>query len=612
MGVEPEAVLVRTVKLITGIDTGCPALGGTAVTRPEENRHPVPRQIAGFFHRLAAGSGGNTDLDRRYQAVRRIFTDYYRQAGPQQFLAERWPVIQTARDPETAARAVTEVWAPEVAMSDDQIFPRWQLTEVKENPAPYRPTEVTVPLNAMYGLPEEVPAHLPADLREEWERVKDLPDERFFDYDHPVVLFSPDSQHELVGCLTELDRDLAFEKQQGVLPPDHRLIVPVSVSVTHPRIDRLTGQWLAWVLRQKRYEHLRILILTEENTAKLKQAIGFASAIPAVFSVVGKYGNHFNVLKYCQLLLEKTDGVRASFKLDTDEGTRTRELKAARGTTWFEVLCHPWWGGTGRDWTGREVYLGVNEGEYINEKDFTAKPYAECLREPDVKVPKSYLDSTIFFNKGFAHARATALYNRRVAGLEDFISHPVVKGGGYGIDNQALKRFAPFTFSEVGRAEDQQFYLAGLAAGNAAIFHPDLRIAHYKQSAATTEHTTEVSRFVGDLYRLVIFQHIVEFLGVKERIDPMPGVFAGRLARAQAFFNLLYKSYSYFAEGKPQHGETLYQRGLVELGQLEAQIDAGEIKRRWDAEQREWKRFVQAADAAPTEAIRKVLKEIEI
>jgi hypothetical protein len=612
MGVEPEKVLRETVRLIMGIDSGIQALGGTAVKKPEEIKHPVQKEIARFFHQLVANETSGSDLHKQYGRVKHVFMDHYQQNENAAFLEQRWQVIQKSKDPEEMSQAITEIWAPEVALTDEVIFPQWQLSDVKENPDPYKPEEVMVPLNAMYGLPEQVPGELPPEIKDEWEKVKDQPDEVFFDYDHPVMLFSDDSHHELISCLNDLNQDIAFEKQEGTFQPDFRLIVPVSVSVTHPRIDGLTGRWLAHILKEKKYEHLRIIILTEGNVTRLKQVIGFKSRIPAVFSVIGKYGNHFNVLKYFQLLLEKTDGIRASFKLDTDEGSRSQDLKKATGQTWFTTLCHPWWGAIAKDSTGREVYLGINEGEYINEKDIKAKGYAACLREPDVKEPGSYVDSNIFFNKSFAHARATALYNKKVDKLEDAISHPVVKGGGYGIDTTALKKFTPFTFSEVGRAEDQQFYLAGLAQGNAGIFTPDLRIAHYKQSAATTEHTTEVSRLVGDLYRLIIFQHIVGFLGVKERIDPMPGVFAGDLARAQAFFNLLYKSYCYFSEGKAQHGKTLYQRGLQELGELMDQIDSGKIKQRWDAEQEGWKEFVQAAGAAQPEKIKKVLKEIEI
>ena len=117
-------------------------------------------------------------------------------------------------------------------------------------------------------------------------------------------------------------------------------------------------------------------------------------------------------------------------------------------------MCHEYWGGTAEDARGMPVYLGVNAGEYINERDIKTFGYENSLRKPDVKFDGNFIGADIFFNKGIAHARATALYNQAAGRLDDFISHPVVKGGGYGIDNYSLRKYVPFTFSEVGRAED--------------------------------------------------------------------------------------------------------------------------------------------------------------
>jgi len=317
-------------------------------------------------------------------------------------------------------------------------------------------------------------------------------------------------------------------------------------------------------------------------------------------------------LKYFQLLLDKTEGYRAGFKLDTDEGIRSHDLHAATGKTWFQTLCHPYWGGSARDDQGRPVYLGVNQGEYINEKDIHAFGYANCLRKPDVSFDGNYQGPAIFFNKGVAHAKTTALYNHEVDKLEDFCSHPVVKGGGYGIDNIALRKHIPFTLSKVGRAEDQQFYMAGLSGGNRGIFAPDLRIAHYKQSVATTENATEVTRFLGDMFRLVIFQELVAILGVKDDIDPMPGVFAGELARLQAFLSILYKSYTYCAAGETPKGDLLFDRGLKELQALIREIDSGNIRSCWQNEQKDWEAFIQSVDACDREQLATTLRSLEV
>ena len=94
----------------------------------------------------------------------------------------------------------------------------------------------------------------------------------------------------------------------------------------------------------------------------------------------------------------------------------------------------------------------------------------------------------------------------------------------------------------------------------------------------------------------MIFNEIVDFLGLKSRVDPMPGVFAGPLARIQAFFSIVYKSYGYFAQGDAAMGEQIYQRGLTELKQLTGESDAGKIGSGWQKEQADWEDFIHAVD----------------
>ncbi len=318
------------------------------------------------------------------------------------------------------------------------------------------------------------------------------------------------------------------------------------------------------------------------------------------------------LLKYFQLIFEKTHGIRAGFKIDSDEGIRSRDLYEATGKTWFQTMCHPYWGGTALDERKEAVYLGIIQGEYINETDIRALGYPNCLRKPDVSFDGNYHSPEIFFNKGVAHSKATALYNQEAETVEDFLSHPVVKGGGYGIDNSALRRYVPFSFSEVGRAEDQQFYMAGLAKGNRGIFTPDLRIAHYKQSVATTESSTEVTRFIGDMFRLVIFKEITKLLGIKDKIDPMPGIFAGSFARMQAFCSIIYKSFIFCTKGETEKGELVYNRGLAELQTLIHEIDSGKIRKDWETEQRDWERFVEAVDTIEKGLLSVAVQDTEV
>jgi len=595
MPVHAEKVLKETIARITGLKKGYPPLGSIKVENGESETQNI---IADFFKNIIGQSAVLKDarLIKLYNRLKNDFIRFYSISRNRLFLEERWKILTSLDDNNLSAKAVTEIWAPEVSIADEDILPKWKLSKVSPNKKPYKPEEVVLQVNGLYSLPDSIPEFLHRDIRDEWNRVIDIPDDVVFDYDHPVPIFSPDDSHELISCLNELDEEIGFEKTQGIFRADYKVPVVLSISVTHPRIDRLCSMWLRNIMEEKHYKNMRFYYLSEGTTGNIKKALDFYPRRKAVFSVSGKYANHFNTLKYFQLILEKTHGIRTGFKIDADEGIRSGDLQAATGKTWFQTLCHEYWGGTAEDARGMPVYLGVNAGEYINEGDIKTFGYENSLRKPDVKFDGNFIGTDIFFNKGIAHARATALYNKAAGRLDDFISHPVVKGGGYGIDNYSLRKYAPFTFSEVGRAEDQQFYLSGLAKGVNGIFTPDLRIAHYKQSLARSESTTEATRFLGDMFRLVIFQEIVGFLGVKDLIDPMPGVFAGELARIQAFFSILYKSYSYCAKGETYTGDLLFERGLKELQGLIDDVESGRIRQQWEIEQNDFETLIDAID----------------
>lgn len=608
-----KKIFFETIERITGLNDSTP-LGGIGIEVEGDNI--IQNTIASFFKQiLRRGKTENAvdhellaRLEKLYEEAEQCFLSFYSAPENYSFLRQKWEEFETARDDELRAGILTEIWLPEIGLEDDAILKRWRLSQVKANPHPIRPDEVTIQLNALYTMPEELPESLPNHLAEEWERIKSNLN-RIADYDHPVSIFADDSSHELITCLTELDRDIAFEKEAGVLPKDHRLLVLISISVTHDRLDSLATSWIEWLLREKRFEHLGYLLLSEAAITRLKEELLKKNI--SVFSVFGKYAKHFNALKYTQLILEKGYGIRGGFKLDTDEGIRSEDLHRARGRTWFQTLCHDLWGGTGVDCHGREVELGINEGEYIKGTDIDEFGYAASLRMPEVKYPPSFISSSIFFNKPFAQARGTELYNR-FDRLDDHISHPLVKGGGYGISNDALRRCTPFTLSEVGRAEDQQFYFYGLTKGLRGIFHPDLRIAHYKSTVATSERKTAATRLLGDMYRLIIFEHLVSLMGVKDDIDPFPGIFAGGLARAQAFFTLLYRAYEFCTKGEEENARFLLTTGIDELEELKEEIASGKIKELLEEEARQWREFVDIVEKLDADEVRSVLDDMII
>lgn len=608
-----EHLFQKTLGAITGLEPDVDApLGGVSIDDVAEDSPLLYR----IFHRAAGReeyigkesgqeefgeegrvrSSAENLLWKAAEKGKEIFCEYYSREENSDRAKKALAVLEDPKTtPEEKAKAVSGIWAPETEMSEEEIIRRWRLAEVKPNPHPLNPNEVVLQLNALYTRPETDPhgnpaGYIPRNQRATARSVLADPGRKLADYDHPVHLFEEDEKHELIRCLRELDEDISFEKEKGVLPKDYLFPVLLSLSVTHSSLDAPCKDWIMDKIRSLNLSDISVFVLTEKTIEKMK---GKVEGGPyTVFSVFGKYGVHFNALKYSQLIMEKAYGIRAGFKLDTDEGIRSRDLFAETGKTWLTTLCHSLWGGKARDWRGREVELAFNLGEYTNSKDIDALGYSKAMREPDVKASPCAGNNDLFFNKGAAHAKATALYNRFNI-LEDHISHSVVKGGGYGITNEGLRRYRPFTFSLVGRAEDQQFYFTGLSAGARGIFHPDLRIAHYKGAVASSERKTEASRFLGDMYRLVLFQHLVEIIGVKEDIDPMPGVFAGSLARAQVIYHLLYKASSYFSSNRKELGDELLQ-GWGELHNLIKQIENGEIIELLKGERKQWEDFVKA------------------
>lgn len=604
----------KTVAAVTGQDPQITIpLGGTAVSDIPLSSSPGPALYETFTWCVNGGTDNrlpsNETLRKAAERAESVFCSFYEKEEHAEKAREALTLLNDpAVSNEEKANIISEIWAPETAMDREEILRRWKLTEVRPNQKPIKPTEILLQFNALYTLPE-APENVPEIYRKQAATAVMDPGSKIADYDHPVHLFEGDENHEVINCLRELEEDLAFEKKQKVIPADYRMPVLLSVSVTHRNLDAPCGAWLLERIKSLGLTHMRVYVLTEQAVDAVKEE-ALTEAV-GVYSVFGKYGVHFNALKYTQLLFERAYGTRGGFKLDTDEGIRSRDLFEVTGKTWLQTLCHELWGGTAVDWRGKPVELAFNLGEYINEKDIDRLGYKQAMREPDVKGPSSPINGDIFFNKGYAHAKATALYNE-FSGLSDTVSHTVVKGGGYGITNHGLRAVVPFTFSLVGRAEDQQFYFSGLAGGARGIFHPDLRIAHYKGTVAESERKTAVSRFIGDMYRLIIFQYLVAELGVKEDIDPMPGVFAGELARAQAFFHILYKALQYVNNGDTKSAETLIGEGWEELENLMEAIDSGKIKRQYASEREEWKRFISAASSVRPEKMRSILEQFVV
>jgi hypothetical protein len=597
-----KEIMFEAIEHVVGFNNKRP-LGGTPYHNTTSGKSG--QTVSDFFHSfLTARSADGLMFEKQASRAINSFVEFYSKESNYPCLIQMWEKFNNTTEDNVKAEILMKIFVPELDTTDSEVLKKWKLHDFLPNTKPYKPDEITIQLNSLYTLPEEIDERVPANITRPWYKISKENLTHIADYDHPVPIFAKDKHHELITCLTEMDQDIAFEKEKGVFNKDHKVIITLSISVTHAELDQIASRWVEWLIEEGHFFNLSIIILSEFNIKIIRDRL--LQSKSEIFSVFGKYAVHFNALKYSQLLLEKAYKIRAGFKLDTDEGIRSSDLYRTTGKTWFQTLCHNYWGGTGKDSNLNDVYLGVNEGEYINSVDIDTHTYPKAYRMPEVKIPASFINQQIIFFKGYAQGYVTKLYNTFL-NVEEGVSHPVVKGGGYGIDNHALKRFKPFALSHVGRAEDQQFYFSGLSKGIRGIFHPDLRIAHYKQSVQTSETKQKGTKFLGDMYRLLIFSHLITIINVKNEIDPFPGLFAGELSYFQYFFNLMYQTLCFSSKNNEEISSYLLETGLPELEKLIAEIESGKIKNKLEEEQQMWNNFVTTVDNLTTDEVKPIL-----
>jgi hypothetical protein len=87
----------------------------------------------------------------------------------------------------------------------------------------------------------------------------------------------------------------------------------------------------------------------------------------------------------------------------------------------------------------------------------------------------------------------------------------------------------------------------------------------------------------------------------------MPGVFAGVLARAQAFFQLLHRAVVFFHEGKGENALLLLSEGMETLCFFEGLIDSGEAEKEIAREAGLWKEFIEKTDRCTSDEVKRAM-----
>ena len=404
-----------------------------------------------------------------------------------------------------AAEAST---APDIMA--ETILHRRRLQAIEPPAAPLRApaTELLFTTNALICPPLDPGSpDIPDDHRAAGRRFADSP--QSFWYDHPVPLDARPEENEILYGLASLDRALAAECANGTLPPDSRIDLAMSVSVTHPGMEATGFAYVRDIIRQHLdLRHLRVFLFDEDRCQAMVRCLcPDDSAAAEVFGVNGAYGRHYSFLKAILLVWQMAVNPKArfTFKIDLDQIFDQAALKRHTGRTALQAIANPLWGGVARDHAGRRVDLGMLAGGLVNEGDAADGLFIPDVRRPDSDAVTAPLTSRRLFCPQWPQAISTeAEIMQRAPGFQ----RVHVTGGTTGITADALRRWRPFTPGFINRAEDQAYALSALGDG-ACLGHlhaEGLIMRHDKQAfAARAIAHASAGKAIGDIERLLLF-----------------------------------------------------------------------------------------------------------
>ncbi len=415
-------------------------------------------------------------------------------------------------------------------------------------------------------------------------------------YDHPVPIGVRPEHNEILYGLEGLDKAVDFEKRQGTISKESRIVCVLSVSVTHEGLQKHVKEYLEEELKkEKDIRHLDVYVLTEADTIKMIENILVpvtenlaekkdTNQLYRIIGVDGEYGRHFSFLKavaaFWQVFIDPEK--KGSFKIDLDQVFPQEELVRQSGFSAFEHLKSPLWGADGTDSDGNEVCLGMIAGALVNEEDIE-----QSLFTPDVRFPADEIraDELIFFSTlpqalSTEAEMMTRYGSNHLDGINRCIQRIHVTGGTCGILIDKLREYQPFTPSFIGRAEDQAYLLSVLFDTDKSrlrYVHKDgLIMRHDKKSfAGDAIKMAATGKLISDYIRILMFSYYVRALpwnfdDIKDTIDPFTGCFVSRIPLTIVYLRFALKAATFFTEDdkqKNQQGLDFIQNGIARLHQ---------------------------------------------
>lgn len=512
---------------------------------------------------------------------------------------------------------VLDVENPEKDIQELRDKRRLTITSQADEPVTDPSRQVLFTSNALLTVPVDDmdigSLDISDDIRTRVNQV--LTEEQLYWYDHPIPLgIAPESNEVLYG-LRGLNRAVDWEKKQGNVDQDVKVTCLLSLSVTHQGLRSVGRKYLEEELScAEPLEHLDVIIMTQDETSALMKDVlvpameklgiaGDTSMLEEVFGVDGEYGRHYTFLKAVLPLwnLFVDPRVTATFKIDLDQVFPQEELLSETGKTAFQLLASPLWGGTARDWKGRDVSLGLLAGALVNQKDIH-----KSLFTPDVPMDtRTPRGEELFFNSKRPQALSTLAEmmcrydGDNMDGTTTALQRIHVTGGTNGIRLSELMAFRPFTPSFVGRAEDQAYILSVLdkkfqGALLRYVHQPGLIMRHDKEEFASQAiKAASTGKLIGDYIRILYFSEYARHStgGIKEVKDetgPFTGSFITDIPVSLTSLRLSLKAATFFEKGEVSQAHELLCTGSQRMNNTLDFLLSGEMKTRLNRERTAW------------------------
>jgi hypothetical protein len=437
------------------------------------------------------------------------------------------------------------------------------------------------------------------------EKLNESEKQQYF-YDHPIPLDIDDQKNEIIYGLKHLNQAVKAET-------DQRLDLLLSISVTHPSINKIAREYIESKLENIELEHLNIYLFTENESEKLLEEFILpfisdgikASDLKSTVGAAGSYGRHYSFLKAVALWWQKyiNSDLKATFKIDLDQVFDQQKLKEETGHYAFENFKSPLWGARAVDSQGRRVELGMIAGQLVNDSDIEKSIY-----ELDIKRPKAELkyDQYIFFKAKPQYISTAAEMGYRADSKIDTILRYHVTGGTNGILIKALKKYKPFCPTFIGRAEDQAYLLSVLFEEHDSsylrYYHQDgLIMRHDKKSFIGTEiKNSKISKLIGDYERIIIFSHYVrnilnDYQRLREELFPFTAAFISQIPVLLIYYRSILKAYQ-LAESDENQALDFLTELTERLEDIYNKVDQNYYQQRFLLEKKVWNEYYQILD----------------